>query len=335
MNRKQLLKDILIKLDDYIDKTVELPQIGSWPETNHVFEKESIWAIKAALAANRPLLVRGKPGTGKSQLARAAAFILNRVFIPEVVHARSESQDLMWHYDAVNRLGEAQGIAALAKEEIIDIKEVLKPERYLSPGVLWWAFDWDSAKLQNEKSKFAWIKPVPPEGWVEANGSVLLIDEIDKADADLPNGLLETLGNGAFPVDYVSKIVGLSGKALPPLVIITTNEERELPAAFLRRCFVLHLELPKEEEELVNWLMDRGKVHFEDECTGKVRRKAAEQLYIDRVSALKQDRPVPGQAEYLDILRALVQISKKEDEQLKVLEEIKDFALIKNSRDQI
>jgi hypothetical protein len=78
----------------------------------HRFDEESAWAVRAALAAQRPLLVRGEPGSGKSQLARAAAEALGRLFVAEVVHARSESQDLQWRFDALGRLGDAQAMGA-------------------------------------------------------------------------------------------------------------------------------------------------------------------------------------------------------------------------------
>ena len=90
-----------------IDEPVPLESQGSWPDSVHVFDENSAWAIESALQACRPLLVRGETGTGKSQLARAAALKLERAFIAEVVHARSESQDLLYRYDAVGRLGEA------------------------------------------------------------------------------------------------------------------------------------------------------------------------------------------------------------------------------------
>ena len=103
-----------------------------------------------------------------------------------------------------------------------------------------------------------------PEGWTNKNGCVVLIDEIDKADVDLPNGLLETLGNGAFKIPYINENIGLSHEFPSPLVIITTNEERELPAAFLRRCLVLNLYLPQEENKLIEFLIQRGHIHFND-----------------------------------------------------------------------
>ncbi|VEN73411.1 AAA domain (Dynein-related subfamily) [Candidatus Desulfarcum epimagneticum] len=308
------------------NEKINLPPVGSWPQTVHVFDEKSAWAIRAALAAQRPLLVRGEPGTGKSQLARAAAHVLGRAFVCEVVHAGSECRELQWHFDAVGRLGEAQAIGVSGKAEYKE--KMLDPLRFLSPGALWWAFDWESAEEQFEKSSGGFRKPEKPRGWKPQDGCALLIDEIDKADADLPNGLLETLGNGAFAVPYMDESVGLAENAPPPLVVITTNEERELPSAFLRRCMVLRLKLPEKKDELIPWLMEKGKLHFPD-CPEKILKEAASQLWNDRKEALDQALPAPGQAEYLDILRALDEIGGDEKEQLKVLNEISEFALQK------
>ncbi len=312
-----------------LGEPVKLPITGSWPESVHLFAQENIDALQAAIAARRPLLVRGEPGTGKSQLARAAAHALDRVFVSEVVHSRSESQDLQYYFDAVARLGEAQALGAACNGSEISTR--LDPRRFLSPGALWWVFDWVSAEKQRKKCSHTLRCPQPPTGWKPADGSVLLIDEIDKADADLPNGLLETLGNGAFTVPYVEETIGFADDVPPPLVIITTNEERELPAAFLRRCLVLHLSLPKDDEELKQWLMDRGKAHFGDRCGEPVRRKAAEQLIIDRKQAGEISQAKPGQAEYLDLLRAVTRISDDEDGQKKILERISRFVLQKHT----
>ncbi len=311
-----------------IDQAIDLPPMGSWPQTTHVFDEQSVYAIKAALAAQRPLLVRGEPGTGKSQLARAAAHVLGRLFVSEVVHARSESQDLQWHFDAVGRLGEAQALAAGGSR---DVEEALDPRLYLSPGALWWVFDWTSADTQFHRCRRALRRPEQPPTWRPEQGSVLLIDEIDKAEADLPNGLLETLGNGAFSVPYLDEAVGLASNTPPPLVVITTNEERELPGAFVRRCLVLHLKLPKDKGPLVKWLTTRGEHHFGDQCSAKVRREAANQLWQDRQEAEKVGACPPGQAEYLDMLRAVCAMAKEEAKQLEILEKISDFALKKFS----
>ncbi|MCI5144141.1 MAG: MoxR family ATPase [Candidatus Electrothrix sp. AR3] len=310
-----------------IDQKKILPQRGSWPETVHVFDSYSVNAIRAALAAERPLLVRGEPGTGKSQLARAAAEHLERLFVSEVVHSRSESQDLQYHFDAVGRLGEAQALGHICHQES-EVREKLAPINFLSPGPLWWVFDWEKAEEQYKKCPHHYPCPQPPDGWQEENGSVLLIDEIDKADADLPNGLLETLGNGRFPVPYLKEPVGMTSKNCP-LVIITTNEERELPPAFVRRCLVLHLRLPKEKEEFINCLVNRGQHHF-NACGEKIMRTAATLLWDDRAEARRQGGTPPGQAEYLDMLRALSRLAPGNFSQQKaLLEEVAEYALKK------
>lgn len=308
------------------NEIIKLHKTGSWPQSHHVFDDTSIWAINAALASERPLLVRGDPGTGKSQLARAAAQVMGRIFISDVVHARSESRDLLWGFDAVARLGEAQVMGVAGKECKDNTLDYLN---FLSPGVLWWTFNWECAEKQFKRCRSVMKKPDRPDDWTPDKGAVLLIDEIDKADADLPNGLLETLGNGAFTVPYLDKPVGMKEGMPAPLVVITTNEERELPAAFLRRCLVLHLNLPGEDTALIDWLIERGKVHFGERCTEKVLEEAARQLCKDRKDALAGGVVAPGQAEYLDIVRAVVRLGTNEDEQLKALDKISQFALIK------
>ena len=315
-------------IDHYtIEKPIDLPKMGSWPEAKHVFDERSAYALTAAEAANRPLLIRGEPGTGKSQLARAAAVARKRLFVSVVVNARTECEDLQWRFDAVGRLGEAQ---TLIHRDAKEIAERMNPLRFLSPGPLWWVFDWESAERQFERCDSPLERrPEKPPGWSSEKGSVVLIDEIDKADTDLPNGLLETLGNNDFAVPYLNKSVRQTGDR-PPLVIITTNEERELPAAFLRRCLVLHLPLPKEDAALLSFLCDRGKVHFGERCGEAVRRKAGELLLKDRREAVAQGLPPPGQAEYLDLLRAVKQLADEEQAQLKLLEQINEFALKKS-----
>lgn len=309
---------------------VALPKLGSWPESVHEFDEASAYALMAAEAAGRPLLVRGEPGTGKSQLARAAAVAGGRLFLPVVVNARTECQDLQWQFDAVGRLGEAQ---VLAGAHDSDRLARLHPRHFLSPGPLWWASDWESAQTQWEAChQPPEAVPGRPEGWEPAKGSVVLIDEIDKADADLPNSLLETLGNGDFAVPYLGQSVRRASATPAPLVIITTNEERELPAAFLRRCLVLPLALP---EDLAGFLCRRGEVHFGEACTAEVRRQAAESLVEDRRTAQDQGWPPPGQAEYLDLLRAVCELTKsepalsRESKQLEWLEKLRQFVLKK------
>jgi MoxR-like ATPase len=313
----------------------KIPALGSWPATVHLWEKDSILAVNTALSAQRPLLVRGEPGVGKSQLARAAAVELNRSFYSHVVNAACESRDLQYRFDAVQRLAEAQmaGISLAGAGTNITPAD-LAPERFLAPGPLWWAFNPESAAKQEEKSRCSnSLSDSSLESPQNKKGSVLLIDEIDKADADLPNGLLETLGNGAFSVDYLKSAVTLEKDCPVPLVVITTNEERELPAAFLRRCLVLQLRLPDKREELIEFLKSRGRIHFEEQCADTVMSETARQLITDRKTARENNLPAPGLAEYLDILRALTQMADTADKQMDMLMAIKKFAFQKYPKD--
>jgi MoxR-like ATPase len=305
---------------------LDLPAYGSWPATVHQFDDDSLNVLKTALAARRPLLLRGDPGTGKSQLAHAAAVALGRLFVYEVVNAHTESQDLLWKFDAVGRLAEAQTLHAGTNET--DRKQVLDTKRYISPGALWWALCWTTANDVYQGSQYQLAYPEKPKGWQQSDGSVILIDEIDKANAELPNGLLEILGNNAIEIPWLKTTIG--GKdAVPPLVIITTNEERELPTAFVRRCLVLNMDLPDKEKELINLLTDRGRLHFGTQCSEPIRIKAARQLLVDRNTALEKGVVPPGQAEYLDMLRALSVLGKDESAQDKMLDKIHKFVLRK------
>jgi len=327
-------------LEIIADQKLSLPAAGSWPKTVHIFDERSQWAVNAALAAARPLLVRGEPGCGKSQLARAAALRLKRAFIPTVVHPGSESRDLLWDFDAVGRLGEAQALGAMGTAAA-DPKEILRASRFLAPGPLWLAFDWNDAKRQERECGRRLLDPWLPKGWRPDQGCVLLIDEIDKADSDLPNGLLEIMGNGAFQVPFLQKPIGMASGAPAPLVIVTTNEERELPAAFLRRCLVLHLAMPEDEAELIDFLVKRGEAHFGNHCGETVRRLAAEQLCRDRRAARDAGQVAPGQAEYLDLLQAVWRLAEdlrrrsgskkfnRAEEQTAILRTIGEFALVK------
>jgi len=196
-----------------------------------------------------------------------------------------------------------------SKERLQD----LEPSRFLSPAQLWWAFDWDSAESQWEKCLHKLtLKPEIPTDWKPEKGTVLLIDEIDKADTDLPNGLLETLGNGDFAVPYLSVSVRHKSGTPQPLVVITTNEDREMPPAFLRRCLVLHLLLPKEDKKLVEKFCCLGEIHFKTRCSEAIREQAARLTLQDRREALNQSLPPPGLAEYLDLLRAVCNMTEIE-----------------------
>ena len=315
-----------------IDEPFELPERGSWPRSWHVFDTDSALAVRMALAAERPLLVGGKPGTGKSQLARAVAEKLGRVFLSEVVHARTEPQDLQWRFDAIARLGDAQRLGA-AGGDGDGSSDPLDPKQYLSPGVLWWVFDWQSAEKCHQTSRHGLIRPETPNDWKPEQGAVLLIDEIDKADSDLPNSLLETLGNNSFTVPWLDRAVGRGARIPKPLVIITTNQERELPPAFKRRCLVLNLGLPKDDDELREWLVQRGRIHFPDtkKYRADILEQAAKMLLEDRKSAEESGIIPPGQAEYLDLIKAVFVLEKDAGKQKELMKHIARFAFKKNS----
>jgi MoxR-like ATPase len=276
------------------------------PEQYHLFDPESVVAIRAALAARRPLLVRGEPGVGKTQLAAAAAKVLKRPLVPKVVDSRTEAQDLLWEFDAIMRLADAQVAAGFSAETLQTRLEV---GNYVRPGPLWWAFDWDNAGEQADRTRTplpSYDSDVDPR-----NGCVVLIDEIDKADPDVPNGLLEALGSGRFTPLGHTKPVEVQGE--PPLVVITTNEERVLPNAFVRRCLVLELKLPRDDPALIVHLVARAEVHFPDRAavSQELFQKAAALLVRDRRAAREANvTPLPGQAEYLDLLRAVFHLER-------------------------
>lgn len=298
---------------------------GGVADQVHLLTVDEINAVNSAIAAGRPLLVRGEPGTGKSQLARAAAQKLGRVFVQHVVDSQTESRDLLWSFDAVQRLAEAQ-LAGVLGPNRGNVREDLKVARFIQPGPLWWAFDWPGAREQAKLSEA--MEPIQNDGGSWERGSVFLLDEIDKAEPEVPNGLLEVLGNRAFtPKGYGGSVC--ANETLP-LVIITTNEERALPDAFLRRCLVLRLQLPREEKLLKEVLMERGQVHF-PEAGRAVLQKAADLLYDHRSKAMAaRITPLPGQAEYLDLLRAVLKLADGEEEQKKMLDVVAQFTLEKN-----
>lgn len=306
-----------------------LPSPKGAPGRVHEFDERSIAAVNLALAAKRPLLVRGEPGVGKTQLAEAVAAELQRAYYPFTVDARTESRDLLWRFDAVMRLAQAQLCGALHQTPEA-IETALDVTRFIHPGPLWWAFNTKSAGRASPSGSTTPLKPYDNEAR-QANGWVVLIDEIDKAESDVPNGLLEALGAVQFtPFGYEEPVrVG----DVPPLIIITTNEERALPDAFVRRCLVLHLELPSHEDALINYLMQRGRAHFNRRTTtDEVLREAARQLVGDRrVAAEQQLSPLPGQAEYLDLIRGVVELApRKFKDQLRLIQSAARFTYKKH-----
>lgn len=337
------------------DEPLDLSGFGTRLAARHVFESDDVEAVNAALAAGRPLLVRGEPGAGKSQLARAAAVGLGRAFVASVIDARTEGRDLQWTFDAVRRLADAQlrgadpelwrereaqrypeaeedaekdeakdGAKDGAKDKALD--DDLHELRYTEPGPLWWAFDWHGATRQARRSRAP--VPVIPEGCSADQGTVVLLDEIDKADSSVPNALLGCLGDGQFPAPGG---VTVSCGDIEPLVVVTTNEERSLPDAFLRRCLVHQMRLPRDEKKLTRWLVQRGRAHFGDRLDDETFDRAAGMLWKDRQAMLRADLAPPGGAEYLDLLRILVERAEGNAErQEELLKVVAGFALSKH-----
>ncbi|KAA3607196.1 MAG: MoxR family ATPase [Planctomycetota bacterium] len=313
-----------------------LPAEGFLGAGVHYFDQDSILAINAAIAARRPLLLRGEPGTGKSQMARAAAEALGWKFRLHAVHANTEPQDLLWKVDAVARLGKAQ---LLGHSGTTFVEADLEEHNFIVPGLLWWGFHWDSAQAQQDQAQGAAALTKSPTSQV-----VLLLDEIDKADSSIPNALLDSLGRGAFEVPGIGKIA--CQPEMAPLVIFSTNEERPLPDAFLRRCLVHHIDIPKDEIEFQNWLLQRGEPHFSgNHDTAKVEKavleRAAEIVSHDRQLIQKGAFNPPGLAEFLDLIRAVSGVVEKEigskasqkvrsQKQLEYLNKLAKFALVKH-----
>ena len=186
---------------------------------NYIATEDLKVAVNAAITLERPLIVKGEPGTGKTMLAHEVAQAIGCEIITWHIKSTTKAQQGLYEYDAVTRLRDSQ----LGDEKVKDIKN------YISKGKLWNAFE-------NEK------RPV------------LLIDEIDKADIEFPNDLLLELDKMEFFVYETGETIKAVNR---PIVIITSNNEKELPDAFLRRCFFHYIKFPEAEtmEEIVN-------VHF-------------------------------------------------------------------------
>ena len=286
--------------------TSELSDGKQTPRRVHLFDDKEVDAVEAALLAERPLLLRGEPGGGKSQLAEAVAKEMGWGFVKQTVDGNTDPDDLKWTEDTVERLAAAQRGAHMSASMQREFSFAeLDRRNFVKPGVLWTAFDWASARPGSKAPERV----------------VVLIDEIDKADSSVPNALLEALGSAEFTPPGCDRVVA----RVWPLVVITTNEDRPLPPAFLRRCLVHRMDPPKEK--LDDWLIARGRALFED-APEEILEKAAKVVINDRTTATQLPRA--GLAEYLDLLRALLSDGERDKEKLlKTMMRIQSFFLDK------
>ncbi|MEH6475194.1 MAG: MoxR family ATPase [Sneathiella sp.] len=226
----------------------------------YVATEDLMIAVNAAITLQRPLLIKGEPGTGKTVLAQEVAKSLGKKFIEWNIKSTTKAQQGLYEYDAVSRLRDSQ----LGEDKVHDIGN------YIRPGKLW-------------------------EGFTQDESPVLLIDEIDKADIEFPNDLLQELDRMEFFVYETQETIKAKHR---PLVIITSNNEKELPDAFLRRCFFHYITFP--DQETMQKIVD---VHHPN---------AKQELVRDAINVFFGVRDTPGlkkkpsTSELLDWLKLLM-----------------------------
>jgi MoxR-like ATPase len=217
-------------------------------------------AVNAAVALERPLLVKGEPGTGKTLLAEEVARSLGKTLYQWHIKSTTKAKHGLYEYDAVSRLRDSQ----LGADKVEDIRN------YIEKGPLWQAFEGDEQAM-------------------------ILIDEIDKADIEFPNDLLQELDRMEFYVHETQETIKAKQR---PIIIITSNNEKELPDAFLRRCFFHYIRFPDVDtmEQIVH-------VHFPD-IKKNLLKEALEVFYSLRdVNGIKKK---PSTSELLDWIKLLV-----------------------------
>ncbi len=227
---------------------------------SYIATPDLMLAVNAALALERPLLIKGEPGTGKTLLAFEVARALGRPLFQWHIKSTTKAQQGLYEYDAVSRLRDSQ----LGESKVADIAN------YIKPGVLWEAFESETP-------------------------AIVLIDEIDKADIEFPNDLLRELDRMEFYVYETRRTIVAKRR---PLVVITSNNEKELPDAFLRRCFFHYIRFP--DRDTMERIVD---VHYPD--LKKALLKEALEVFFNLrdVPGLKKK---PSTSELLDWLKILL-----------------------------
>lgn len=226
----------------------------------YVASKELMNAVNIAIALEKPLLIKGEPGTGKTMLAESISEALGKKLIVWSIKSTTKAQEGLYIYDTVQRLYDSQ----FGEEGVDDIA------RYIKLGKLGEAFKSDEQ-------------------------AVLLIDEIDKADLEFPNDLLWELDKMEFFINETKETITAKTR---PIVIITSNAEKELPDAFLRRCIFHYIEFPDEEK-----MAEIIKVHY-GELDTKLVRRAMAAFY--KIRALEDIQKKPSTSELLDWIQALM-----------------------------
>jgi MoxR-like ATPase len=227
---------------------------------SYVATPDLLLAVNAAITLERPLLIKGEPGTGKTLLAEEVARALKRPLVQWHVKSTTKAQHGLYEYDAVSRLRDSQ----------LGVKGVENVANYIKPGVLWGAF-------------------------TSAEPTVVLIDEIDKADIEFPNDLLRELDRMEFFVHETGETVKATNR---PLFIITSNNEKDLPDAFLRRCFFHYIKFPDAQT-----MKQIVAVHFPDLKSDLVSASLQTFFELRDAPALKKK---PSTSELIDWLRLLV-----------------------------
>ena len=226
----------------------------------YVASKELMNAVNIAIALEKPLLIKGEPGTGKTMLAESISEALGKKLIVWSIKSTTKAQEGLYIYDTVQRLYDSQ----FGEEGVDDIA------RYIKLGKLGEAFKSDEQ-------------------------AVLLVDEIDKADLEFPNDLLWELDKMEFFINETKETITAKTR---PIVIITSNAEKELPDAFLRRCIFHYIEFPDEEK-----MAEIIKVHY-GELDTKLVRRAMAAFY--KIRALEDIQKKPSTSELLDWIQALM-----------------------------
>jgi len=226
----------------------------------YIATNDLMMAVNASVTLQRPILIKGEPGTGKTQLAIEIARSLGKPLIEWHIKSTTKAQQGLYEYDAVARLRDSQ----LGDDKVHDIAN------YIVPGKIWEAFD-------------------------SAEQPVLLIDEIDKADIEFPNDLLQELDRMEFFVYETKKLVRAEHR---PIIVITSNNEKELPDAFLRRCFFHYIKFP--DKETMAQIVD---VHFPD-LKKSLLSEALNAFY--RVRDVRGLKKKPSTSELLDWIKLLL-----------------------------